>query len=63
MLTFEVIKEAEGSFVAACYDEHIYTEGNTIEELHDNINAALDHCFSGRLRPEPANVKMVLFQE
>lgn len=63
MLTFEVIQEIEGSFVAACYDENIYTDGATLEELHDNISAALDEKFNGRVKPEPANIKMVLYRE
>ncbi len=62
-LTFEVIQEEEGSFVAACYSEHIYTEGATLEELHHNITSALDVKFHGRPKPDPRRVRLVLFRE
>ena len=63
MITFEIIQQIEGNFVAACYDENIYTDGANIEELHANISSAIDDKFTNRIKPEPANVKMVLYRE
>lgn len=62
-LTFEVIQQLEGSFVAACYSENIYTEGSCLEELHENIVSAIDVRFEGRDKPEPGNVRLMLFRE
>jgi hypothetical protein len=62
-LTFEVIRETEGSFVAACYSENIYTEGLSLEELHDNIVSAIDVKFKGRTKPEPSAVRLMVFRE
>jgi predicted RNase H-like HicB family nuclease len=62
-ITFEVIQQLEGSFVAACYSENIYTEGSSLEELHENIVSAIDVRFRGRSKPEPSAVKLMLFRE
>ncbi len=62
-LTFEVIKENQGGYVAACYSENIYTEGDTLEELHTNITNAIDVKFTGRKKPSPSSVHLMLFHE
>lgn len=62
-ITFEVIQQVEGSFVAACYSENIYTEGSSLEELHENIVSAIDVRFHGRTKPEPGNIRLMLFRE
>jgi len=62
-ITFEVIQQSEGSFVAACYSENIYTEGSSLEELHENIVSAMDVRFQGRTKPEHSAVRLMLFRE
>jgi predicted RNase H-like HicB family nuclease len=62
-LTFEVIQQSEGSFVAACYSENIYTEGSSLEELHENIVSAIDVRFQGRAKPDGSDVRLMLFRE
>ncbi len=62
-LTFEVIQQLEGSFVAACYSENIYTEGSSLEELHENIVSAIDVRFRGRDKPDGSDVRLMLFRE
>lgn len=62
-ITFEVIQETEGSYVAACYSENIYTEGSSLEELHDNITSAIDIRFRGRAKPSPSAVRLMVFRE
>ncbi len=62
-LTFEVIQQVEGSFVAACYSENIYTEGSSLEELHENIVSAIDVRFRGRPKPDGSDVRLMLFRE
>jgi predicted RNase H-like HicB family nuclease len=58
-----VIQETEGSYVAACYSENIYTEGVSLEELHDNIVSAINLKFRGRAKPEPSAVRLLMFRE
>ena len=63
-LTFEVIQESEeGGYVAACYNENIYTEGASLEELHQNIVAAIDRKFEGREKPDPAQIRLLVYRE
>jgi predicted RNase H-like HicB family nuclease len=62
-ITFEVIQQTEGSYVAACYSENIYTEGSSLEELHENIVTALDVRFRGRPKPEPSAVRLMVYCE
>lgn len=62
-LFFEVIKQCEGGYVAACYDEHIYLEGSDLEELHHNITSAIDTKFTDRLKPTPQSVHLMLYHE
>jgi predicted RNase H-like HicB family nuclease len=62
-ITFEVIQEIEGSYVAACYSENIYTEGASLEELHANITSAIDVKFRGRIKPSPSAVRLMVFRE
>jgi len=63
MITFEVIKEREGGYVAACYDEKIFTDGETLAELHARITAAIEERFEGRLKPEPKDIKLMVWSE
>lgn len=62
-ITFEVIQETEGTYVAACYSENIYTDGASLEELHDNITSAIDVKFRGRVKPSPSAVRLMVFRE
>jgi len=62
-ITFEVIQQVEGSFVAACYSENIYTEGSSLEELHENIVSAIDVRFTGRTKPDGSAVRLMLYRE
>ncbi|MGF1482820.1 MAG: hypothetical protein ACFBZ8_00475 [Opitutales bacterium] len=62
-ITFEVIQEVEGSYVAACYSENIFLDGQNLQELHDNISAALDRKFEGRRKPSPGDVRLMMYRE
>ena len=62
-ITFEVIRESEGGYVAACMDERIFAEGNDLEELHDNLSFAIDQKFEGREKPDPSAVQLVMYKE
>lgn len=62
-LIFEVIRQNDGSFHAHCPSEGIKTRGDNLEELHGNINAALDECFVERERPHPSRVRLLVTSE
>ncbi len=62
-LIFEVIRRHDGTFMAHCPSEGIQTHGGDLEELHGNINAALDECFNGRERPHPSRVRLLVSSE
>lgn len=64
-LEFEVIQESHGSYVAACYKEKIYTEGNSLAELQDNINTAVNKRFAGtgRLKPTADAIRLIVYKE
>lgn len=40
-IVFEITQEDDHGFVAECLSEDIFTEGNTWEELKDNITEAV----------------------
>lgn len=63
ILEFEVIRETEGSYAAACYKERIYTGGRDLDELQRNISTAIDSRFTDRPKPTPDQVKLVIFRE
>lgn len=63
ILEFEVIKETDGGYAAACYQERIYTEGKNLEELQKNITSAIDTRFVDRPKPTPDQVKLVIYKE
>lgn len=62
-LIFEVVCREDGTYQAACPAEGITTGGVNLEDLHGNINAALDVCFTGRERPHPSRVRLLVTSE
>ena len=62
-LEFEVIQDSTGAYVAACHKERIYVEGNDLAELRDSINTAIDEKFVGRAKPEPQNIRLIVYKE
>ncbi|MEO0793553.1 MAG: hypothetical protein AAFX93_00235 [Verrucomicrobiota bacterium] len=62
-LIFEVKQQQDGNLTASCHSESIFTQGVDLKELHSNINDALDECFVGRNRPQPADIHLLVSQE
>ena len=60
-LVFEVVQEADGGFCAECLTENIFTEGNTWEELRQNVLEATAGFFFDR--PRPARVRLHLVRD
>ena len=63
MITFEVIKESTGNYNAACYEENIYTDGESLQVLHDRITAEIERKFSGRPKPASSDIKLLVWSE
>jgi predicted RNase H-like HicB family nuclease len=38
---FEVNQEADGGFCAECLSDNIFTQGNTLNELRENVKEAV----------------------
>ena len=45
-LEFRITKEDDGSLVASCLDEDIFTQGTDLEDLKGNIGDAIRVHFS-----------------
>lgn len=62
-IEFEVIQSDIGTYAAACYAQRIYTEGNNLQELHDNIKTAIERHFPNEAsRPIPKNINLILYR-
>ena len=48
-LIFEVTQEADGGYVAECFTENIFTQGDSWEEPRANVKEAVTGFFFGLL--------------
>jgi len=62
-LIFEVVCRQDGTFSASCPARGISTMAESLEDLHGNINAALDECFMEHERPHPSRVRLLVTSE
>ena len=51
-LVFEVVQEGDGGYCAECLTETIFTEGDTWDELRNNVLEATSAFFFDRPLPE-----------
>ena len=58
-LVFEVIQEADGGYVAECLTEPIVTQGDTWEELRENVLEAVAGYFFDRSGPASVRLRLV----
>jgi hypothetical protein len=58
-LVFEVVQEADGGYCAECLTENIFTEGETWDELHNNVVEATAAFFFDRSRPDRIRLHLV----
>jgi hypothetical protein len=58
-LVFEVVQEADGGYCAECLTENIFTEGNTWDELRQNVLEATSAFFFDRPRPNRIRLHLV----
>jgi hypothetical protein len=58
-LVFEVVQEADGGYCAECLTENIFTEGNTWQQLRENVLEATTAFFFDRPRPDRVRLHLV----
>lgn len=57
-LIFDVTQEDDGGYVAECTSESIVTEGNTWDDLRDNVLDAVAGFFFDAPEKRPARVRL-----
>jgi predicted RNase H-like HicB family nuclease len=57
-LVFEVIQEADGGFCAECLTETIVTEGDTWEDLRNNVREAVRAFYFDQPGRLPASIRL-----
>lgn len=63
-IEFEVIQSQSGCYAAACHAHRIYTEGETLQMLSDNISAAIKKHFPNpATRPSPKSINLILYKD
>ena len=55
-IVFSVSQEEDGGFVAECLSHHIFTQGNTWDELRGNVREAINAYFFDQ--PKPRSVRL-----
>jgi predicted RNase H-like HicB family nuclease len=58
-LVFEVVQEADGGYCAECLTESIFTEGDTWEQLRQNVIEATAAYFFDRPKPDRVRLHLV----
>lgn len=60
-LVFEVAEEPEGGYSAEAVGESIFTQGDTWEELRENVlDATKAHVFDAPANERPATARLML---
>ena len=62
-LVFEVIQEADGSFCAECLSDTIVTEGDTWEELRQNVQEVVRAFYFDQPEKISATVRLHLVRD
>ena len=58
-LVFEVTQEADGGYGAACLSEHIFTQGDTWDELRAMVRDAVEGYFFDCSKPQTIRLHLV----
>jgi hypothetical protein len=53
-LLFEIFEKDEGGFVAGCYQERIFAEESTLEDLCSSIERAVEARWQGKDSQKPS---------
>ena len=60
-IVFSVTQESDDGYVAECLSHDIFTQGNTWEELRQNVREAVTAYFFDQ--PKPAAVRLHLVRD
>ena len=60
-LVFEVVQEADGGYCAECLTENIFTQGDTWDDLRENVIEATNAFIFDR--PRPARIRLHLVRD
>ena len=60
-LVFEVVQESDGGYCAECLTENIFTQGNSWEELRQNVREAVIAFFFDK--PIPTTIRLHLVRD
>ncbi len=58
-LIFDVKQDPDGGFVAEAYGENIFTQGDTWEELRENVQDAVEAFFFDSTKPAAIRLHFV----
>jgi predicted RNase H-like HicB family nuclease len=62
-LIFEISQEADGGFFAECLTESIVTQGDSWEQLRDNVREAVHAYYFDRLDKRPTSIRLHLVRD
>ena len=62
-LVFEVTQEADGGFFAECLSDSIVTEGNTWDELRQNVQEVVRAFYFDEPQKLPAVIRLHLVRD
>lgn len=60
---FEVTQEADGGFCADCLTEAIFTQGDTWEQLRDNVRQAVRAYYFDQPKQLPSSIRLHLVRD
>lgn len=60
---FEVTQEADGGFCADCLTEAIFTQGDTWEQLRDNVREAVRAYYFDQPKQLPSSIRLHLVRD
>ena len=58
-IVFDVVQEQDGGFVADCLDEEITTQGESWDELRNNVREAVNAFFFDSTPPAKIRLHMI----
>ncbi len=62
-LVFEVTQEADGGFCAECLSDAIVTEGNTWDELRENVQEVVRAFYFDQPEKRPGRLRLHLVRD
>ncbi len=60
-IVFSITQEGDGGFVAECLSHDIFTQGDTWEDLRNNVQEAVSAYFFDQ--PKPSRIRLHLIRD